>query len=187
MENYIGEIRLFAGNFAPVGWALCDGSILSIQDHEGLFSIIKNVYGGDGVNNFSLPDLRGRIPVGVGQGTEIGFGLGSQIGFERVAIGIENMPSHTHALQSDIKAKYSPLCNDSTSQAIDDPTNAVFGGTPASNNMYSDTANASMKAAVENITATMTIGHSGEGTSHSNIQPVTVLNYIIAIHGIIPR
>src|ERR1044072_7289766 len=97
MENYMGEIRAFAGNYAPAGWALCDGSLLSISENQTLYALLGTTYGGDGVNDFGLPDLRGRVVVNNGQGPGLSnYILGMQGGAETVVITQATLPAHTH-------------------------------------------------------------------------------------------
>ena len=105
MDGFIGEIRMFAGNYAPQNWALCDGSQLPISGNEALFSLIGTSYGGDGISTFALPDLRGRIPICQGQGNGLTPRvLGQSFGAEGVALGLSEMPSHTHALSAGAQA-----------------------------------------------------------------------------------
>src|SRR5881394_307932 len=99
MSNpYIGEIRMFGGNFAPNGWAFCDGSLIAISENDALFNLIGTTYGGDGQNTFALPDLRGRIPVHQGQGPGISqnYTIGEVAGVENVTLTTQQIPSHNH-------------------------------------------------------------------------------------------
>src|SRR5512140_3250313 len=112
-DYYLGQILMFAGNFAPAGWALCDGRLLSIQGNDALFSLIGTTYGGDGTTNFALPDLRGRVPVHQGAG----FTLGQQQGQETVAVTTEQMPPHSHM----------PRAYDQSGNAAD-PNNGCWAG-----------------------------------------------------------
>ena len=108
-QNYIGEIRPFAGNFAPFGWALCDGSLQSIANYSALFSLIGTTYGGDGQTTFGLPDLRGRALIH--QGTAAGLSqyvIGERIGVETVTVGVAQMPAHTHSFAATNTAGNSP-------------------------------------------------------------------------------
>src|SRR6476661_6056725 len=96
-EPFIGEIRMFAGNFAPAGWAFCDGAILQISGHDALFNLIGTTYGGDGQQTFALPDLQGRIPVHAGAGSDgITYQLGEKGGTETVTLTTSQIPAHTH-------------------------------------------------------------------------------------------
>jgi microcystin-dependent protein len=159
---YIGEVRLFGGNFAPLGWALCDGSLLSIDSNAALFNLIGTTYGGDGQTTFALPDLRGRAPVHVGGQ----FTLGQPGGSEQVTVTSAQLPAHQH----------SPAAV-SGSGGTGSPTGAVWAG--ASNAIYgAGTANAPMNAATGSPT--------GGGQPHDNLSPFLVLTFIIALEGVYP-
>jgi microcystin-dependent protein len=166
-QPFIGEIALFAGNFAPLGFAFCNGQLLSIADYDALFALIGTTYGGDGQTTFALPDLRGRVPIH--QGTNVGntYVIGQLGGAENVTLNTTQIPAHTHA----------PVANSNTGNA-DTPsgnvwakaTNATpYGATPATLNL-----NAS------------TIGNIGGGQAHSNMIPFIAVNYIISLFGIFP-
>ena len=159
---YIGEVRLFGGNFAPVGWSFCDGSLLSIASYEALFNLIGTTYGGDRQTTFALPDLRGRVPVHVGGQ----FTLGQQGGSEQVTLTSAQLPAHQH----------SPAAV-SGSGGTGSPKSAVWAG--ASSSMYaSGTADAPMNAA--------TGSPAGSSQPHDNLSPFLVLTFIIALDGIYP-
>src|SRR5271168_3901874 len=101
MAGFIGEIRIFAGNFAPVGWAICDGSLMNISDNDTLFQLIGTTYGGDGQNTFGLPDLRGRAALGMGQGSGLQpYNIGQLGGVESVTLTANQFAGHTHALKA---------------------------------------------------------------------------------------
>jgi len=162
---YIGEIRIFAGNFAPVDWALCDGSLLAIAQYSALFNLIGTTYGGDGVSTFALPDLRGRVPIH--QGTDrqgFTYVLGQPGGVETVTLSTAQLPSHTHAAAA----------NDGTSGTPMDYWSGWTGG------QYSVSAPAQTMspAAVSNST--------GGSSPHDNMIPFQVINFIIALYGIYP-
>lgn len=161
-QAFIGEIRLFAGNFAPVGWAFCDGSLVLIADNEPLFNLIGTTYGGDGTNNFALPDLRGRIPLHMGAG----FAQGELAGVESVTLTINQIPSHSHV----------PLASTNTgSQA--NPINGVWAA--SSGGQYSDVAPAlPMDPGA--------LGLTGGSQPHDNMPPFLVVSFIIALEGIFP-
>lgn len=121
-EAYIGEIRIFAGNFAPRGWAFCDGSLLPISQNTALYSIIGTIYGGDGKITFQLPDLRGRAPMHFGEGSGLTIrNIGQQIGNEKETLTTVHMPHHTHIAQG----------SSTVAGGIDNPTNALWGSEPA--------------------------------------------------------
>lgn len=170
---YIGQITLFGGTFAPQGWALCNGQILSIAQNAALFSILGTTYGGDGQSTFGLPDLRGRVAIHAGQGPGLtNRTLGSSGGTENVTLTTAQIPSHEHTLRGRNEAADS-----------DDPTNNVPAIAEDQNRnglpVYSTAApNADMDA--DAITPT------GGGGSHPNVQPYLTVNYIIALTGVFP-
>lgn len=165
-EPFLGEIRLFAGNFAPRGWAFCDGQLMSISQNTALFSLIGTTYGGDGVSNFSLPDLRGRAPVHQGPG----FVLGQKDGSESVTLLALQAPAHTHAAQgAGASNAATPIGNFWST----DP-----GGNIAAYSKVPPPPSAQMSAAA--------FGSAGGGQPHENMQPFLTIGYIIALEGIFP-
>ena len=166
-EPFIGEIRMFAGNFAPLGWALCDGQLLAISENEALFTLIGTIYGGDGQTTFGLPDLRSRIPIHRGAGPGLsGRVLGERGGTEDVTLTLNQMPSHSHAMfaTGDLAGRGDPsaaLRARSEFPAYSDPTPLVA--------MQNDTV-----AAV------------GGSQPHVNMQPFMCVHFIIALYGIYP-
>lgn len=164
---FIGEIRIFAGNFAPAGWAFCDGSILSIAENDTLFNLIGTTYGGDGQTTFALPDLRGRLPMHMGSGAGLSTRvIGEMGGVESVTLTAQQMPSHSHV----------PLAvSGSGNQAT--PQNGVWAGSASSR--YSTSApNLAMNASLVNL--------CGSGQPHENMMPYLTLSFIIALSGIYP-
>ena len=160
---YFGEIRMFAGNFAPVGWLTCDGSLLSIQQYESLFQVIGTTYGGDGQDTFALPDLRGRIPL-----HPYTVPLGGSVGEEAVPLVTSQIPFHSHTLQGN-----------SGLGGFDDPTGRV----PARNAVGSP----HYGAGVDTWFATDTLIPSGQFQPHNNLMPTLCVNFIIcADYGAIP-
>jgi microcystin-dependent protein len=169
-EAYIGSIVLFAGNFAPRGWAFCQGQLLPIAQNAALFSILGTTYGGNGQTTFALPDLRGRAPVGAGQGPGLtNVQLGQTGGSESVVLNANQMPAHNHLLACD-----------STSAPGADPANSFPGnpGALSGAQLYGTTANATMAPAA--ITA------AGGNQPFSIQQPFVGLNYIICVEGLFP-
>ena len=165
---YVGEIRLFAGNFAPNGWAFCDGQLLSIAENEVLFELIGTTYGGDGQVTYALPDLRGRVPVHQGQGPGLSSYVAGQAGgVENVTLTAGQMPAHTHGLRASTQA----------AKAADDQTNA-YGASTSANYYGSGTPNVPMDAG--------TLANTGGGLPHGNVAPFTALNYIISLFGVFP-
>ena len=168
-DSIIGEIRMFAGNFAPTGWAFCQGQLLPIAQNQALFSLLGTTYGGNGTTTFALPDLRGRVPVGFGQGLGLSNRvIGEQFGSELVTLNINQMPSHNHTV------------NAVTSEGNQNlPTNSLPANTKALDKEYSDAnANTTMKATMVNPTG----GSQPFGVS----QPSLGVNFIIALQGIYP-
>lgn len=171
MEGYIGQIILFAGNFAPLNWAYCNGQLLSIPSNTALFSILGASYGGDGTKTFGLPDLRGRIPVGMGQlpGGDL-YSQGETIGIERAMLISDQMPSHSHAFT--IEANES----DGTGQT---PAGTYIAG--AASNLYVNSSDGTKMGA-----QTTQINVDGGINPVSIVQPVQGLNYIICTRGTFP-
>jgi len=173
MEPYLGQITLFAGNFAPRGWAFCNGQLLPIAQNTALFSLLGTTYGGNGHTTFALPDLRGRIPMhpGTGFGLSPHF-LGEQAGVENVTLSQTQMPAHIH------QVNVSNANGNATSP--EGSFNAVTYDSNTLNpfNSYGSTANATMNAS--------TISAAGGSQPHTNLQPYTCINFIIAVEGIYP-
>ncbi|ACL59739.1 phage tail protein [Methylobacterium nodulans] len=176
-EPFIGEIILFAGNFAPRGWAFCNGQILSIAQNTALFSILGTTYGGNGQTTFALPDLRGRVPVSAGQGPGLSpYSLGQITGSETVTLIASQMPAHTHSVAADAAAGTVDSPNGAN---LAKPITAVRPAT-AVNGYTSGNP-------TEPVTlAPATIGVAGGSQPHNNLQPTLALNYIIALEGIYP-
>ncbi len=164
-QPYVGEIRMFGGNFAPAGWMFCDGSLLPISENETLFQLIGTTYGGDGQNTFGLPDLRGRLPIHQGNA----FLLAETGGAEEVTLTVNQIPAHGHAIQG--------------STALGSAT-APQGSVLAQDNIVGvdlyveDTANAQLAADA--------ISPVGGTQPHTNFQPYLCVNYIISLFGIFP-
>lgn len=177
MEGTIGEIRLFAGNFAPRNWAYCQGQLLAISSNTALFSILGTTYGGDGRTTFGLPDLRGRVAVGTGRGPGLSErDLGQMGGVESVTLNLTQIPTHTHSATGSV----SPLCTNGQG----DETNPGGGymASSTAGDLYASGHNATMGASP----VTVTIGNTGGNQSHENMQPFLVLNYIICMYGVFP-
>lgn len=181
MEQTIGEITLFAGNFAPRGWAFCDGQLLAISQHDALFSILGTTYGGDGRTTFALPDFRGRAPVSQGTGNGLSsYRLGEKTGQADVYMNTLNLPSHTHNTQ----ISGTLLMPSGSSADTDDPSGA-YPGTPAGNNIYGSPATASTMGALQGQ-FNLNLQPSGSNQAINNTQPSLVLHYIIALIGVYP-
>ena len=175
-EPFIGEIVMFAGNFAPRGWALCQGQSLQISDNQALFSILGTIYGGDGRTTFALPDLRGRVPLQQGNGPGLSNRLlGSRGGEETHTLSTAEMPSHNHSIGVVLKA------------------NSVEGDSavPAGNYLaksgdgrpdFSSAADIEMAGGAAQATA----AYTGGNLKHNNMQPFLSVNFIIALQGVYP-
>lgn len=177
MDGYIGEIRMFAGNFAPRNWVFCDGSLLSISNYQELFSILGTTYGGDGRTTFGLPDLRGRVAMGNGSGPGLtNHQLGERSGQETVTLSENQIPSHTHVATATVNADSNP--GSSTS-----PGNSVWAAHTEDITAYGTTQNATMAAGAVSVSNAA----AGGGGDHTNLQPYLVVNYIICLVGIYPQ
>ncbi len=162
---------LFAGNFAPLNWALCNGQTLSISQYQALFSILGTTYGGNGTTTFQLPDLRGRVPIHAGQGTGLSpYALGQFAGSESVALTVAQMPSHSHLVGCD---------------STPGKTNTPKGHIPAASLQTLQEKLYSTNAADSTMSPAM-IGPSGQNLPVNILQPYLTLNFIIALNGIFP-
>jgi microcystin-dependent protein len=170
MEPFLAEIKLFAGNFAPRGWAFCDGQLLPINQNQALFSLLGTMYGGDGRTTFALPDLRGRVPVHPGNGPGLSpYSIGQMGGAETVTLTVQQLPAHSHSLNANAQ-------NGDTS----DPPGSSLADTKGSDKDY-------MKSGVVNTEMSPnSIGATGGGQAHENRQPYLAVSYIIALQGIYP-
>lgn len=180
MEGYIAEIRLFAGNFAPRGWAFCNGQILSIAQNTALFSLLGTTFGGNGQTTFALPDLRGRVAVGPGQGPGLpAVNLGQVSGEPSHTLIITEMPAHNHAAQVTTRAFENSLGGTGDSEST---SNTYWASSVGVGNIYSTTTNSVMNPGA----VAATIGIAGGSQPHNNMQPYTGINYIICMEGIYP-
>ncbi|HQT25926.1 MAG TPA: tail fiber protein [Burkholderiales bacterium] len=174
-DPYLGEIRLFAGNYAPVNWHLCDGTLLPISTYSALFSLIGTAYGGNGTSTFGLPDLRGRLGIHEGQGSGLSnYVLGQAGGALDVTLNSQTAPAHTHSLNTSGTAASTPNTG---------PT-VTFANTAGQNVMY---VNNGASGATQVSPASTTISQSGGGLPHSNLMPGLTVNYIICLNGIYPQ
>jgi len=166
---FVGEIRMFAGNFAPRGWALCDGQLLAVAQNDALFSLFGTIYGGDGRSTFGLPDLRGRVPIHQGSGPGLtDRRIGAKAGAERVSLTANELPSHTHALKG--------------SNNFGSDTSPVSGvpATGSGVNLYNNAPATTTSMDNEAVTST------GGAQAHDNIQPFLCVNFIVALLGVYP-
>jgi microcystin-dependent protein len=166
---FLGQLALVPYDYAPVGWALCNGQVLPIAQNTALFSLIGTRFGGNGVTTFALPDLRGRVPISSGQAPGLSnYPLGAVGGLEQVALSEAQMPAHTHEA----------LC-DTTVATTDRPANMIPARNAAAAPQYGAVANAAMDGAA--------IAPAGGGQPHENRQPYLTLNWIIATQGSWPN
>ncbi len=168
-EPFVGEIRMFAGNFAPRGWAFCDGQLLAVSQNDALFSLLGTIYGGDGRTTFGLPDLRGRIPIHAGSGPGLSpRRLGAKGGTETETLTENQLPSHSHTLQG----------------------SGLNGNDPSPQNHVLATSTIIQPfAPVEPLDAKFasnSVSNVGGSQSHSNLQPFLCIHFIIALFGIYP-
>src|SRR5262245_7824775 len=165
-QPYVGEIRMFAGNFAPAGWMFCEGQLLPISENETLFNLIGTTYGGDGQSTFALPDLRGRIPLHQGSG----FQLAETGGAEEITLTVQQIPAHSH-----------PLLASSAQGTDGGPGNKVLAddAVVGADLYLEDTPNVNMAA-----TAVTSVGGS---QPHTNFQPYLCVDFIISLFGIFPQ
>lgn len=172
MEPFIAQIMLFGGNFAPRGWAFCDGQLLPIASNSALFSIVGTAFGGDGRTTFALPDLRGRVPMHAGAGPGLTpRQIGQRVGVEHVTLLETQMPNHSHEM---LVASAAPNSDRANGDAI--------GKTP----IYVDNNPSDPATQPSSALNSRTIGAAGGGQAHENMQPTLCINYIIALQGIFP-
>ncbi len=164
-QPYVGEIRMFAGNFAPAGWMFCEGQLLPISEYETLFQLIGTTYGGDGQTTFALPDLRGRIPVHMGNGLV----LAETGGAEEITLAVNQIPAHTH-----------PLLGTNNFGTTSSPQNNV----PAASNVVNVSAYGT--DVPSSPVSPNSIGSIGGNQPHNNFQPYLCVDFIISLFGIFP-
>jgi microcystin-dependent protein len=169
-DPFLGEIRMFAGNFAPKGWALCDGQLLPIKENDALFSLLGTTYGGDGRVTFGLPDLRGRLTNHVGRGPGLtNRDMGQRTGSERVTLTANQVPTHDHPFMA------------SSQEATDTGLNGkVLAKTPSSDLFYTPTETKAISLMPDSVQSV------GDNQPHNNIMPYLCINFIIALVGTYP-
>jgi len=164
-QPYVGEIRMFAGNFAPAGWMFCEGQLLPISEYETLFNLIGTTYGGDGQSTFALPDLRGRLPIHQGNG----FTLAETGGAEEITLTVSQIPAHTH-----------PYLGTINPDNVGAPTAAVVGQISGGAVKLFSGVNPTAAMAASSISAI------GGSQPHSNFQPYLCIDFIISLFGVFP-
>lgn len=162
-QPYVGEIRMFAGNFAPAGWMFCEGQLLPISENETLFQLIGTTYGGDGQSTFALPDLRGRIPIHFGNG----FILAETGGAEEITLTVNQIPSHTH-----------PFLASSDPDTVPNLAGNVLGTPQTATPFFAAAPNVPLNA--------QAVSAVGGSQPHTNFQPYLCVDFIISLFGIFP-
>jgi microcystin-dependent protein len=166
-QPYVGEIRIFAGNFPPVGWMFCDGQVMPISENETLFQLIGTTYGGDGESTFALPNLQSRIPIHFGTGGEGTYQLAEASGVEEVTLTVQQIPSHSHPMLASTNL---------TSTTV--PTNNLIG--------KSTSIDSFINAGADTPLHPNAVQPQGGSQPHDNMQPYLCMNYIISLFGLFP-
>jgi microcystin-dependent protein len=178
-DQFVGEIRMVGFNFAPIGWALCDGQTLPISQYTALFSLLGVQFGGNGTSNFQLPNLQSRVAINQGQGPGLSqYEIGEMVGVESVTLLTAEMPAHNHTFGSS-----------SAHGALGNPSNAVLAVTAGGGGRVPPPGNLDFVPPAGNINVTMNpnmIGTAGGSQPHTNIQPYLTINFIIAMQGVFP-
>ena len=170
---FVAEIRIFPFNFAPKGWAFCDGQLLTISQNTALFSLLGTFYGGDGKSNFALPNLQGASPVSQGQGAGLSqYFLGETTGSDTVTLLTAEMPSHTHTMQADFDHFNAKATSPNGAVLVNDAPKLTFANAPASPTLVL------MNPAMISV--------SGGSQPHNNVMPYLVVNFCIALQGVYP-
>jgi microcystin-dependent protein len=178
MEGYLAEIRMFAGNFAPRGWFFCQGQLLSIAQWTAVFALVGTTYGGNGQTTFGVPDLRGRVPVGTGQGPGLpSIDLGEMSGVPSTTLLSTNLPFHNHILTGAV----TPQVNNDNASLSDDASGKRFAVTGA---IF--TAATTDLVSMAPMVSTLAVGIAGSNQPFSNRSPYQGMNYIMCVEGIFP-
>ena len=185
MEPFLAQIIMFGGNFAPRGWAFCDGQLLPIASYSALFSIMGTTYGGDGRTTFALPDLRGRAPIHEGHGPGLpSYRLGQKGGEPTHTLNVTEMPSHNHIATGTVKASTSDgTTNIPTGNVLAVGKTPIDRSTIVDSNIYT---NATPNTNMASNEVTVHVNNNGGNLAHNNMQPYLTTNYIIALQGIFP-
>ncbi|MES2056447.1 MAG: tail fiber protein [Pseudomonadota bacterium] len=175
-QPYVGEIRMFGGNFPPVGWAFCDGRLVAISENDVLFQLIGTTYGGDGQNTFALPDLRGRLPVHQGTGGGLTTrSIGEAAGTESVTVNINQLPTHSHTLVAS-----------TTPATLPSPVGALPGTVNPTATQYSFYVMPGTSTMVQAPMAPTSISPIGGSQAHENRMPALNISFIISLFGVFP-
>jgi microcystin-dependent protein len=176
---FIGEIRMFGGNFAPAGWSFCMGQLLPISENDALFALIGTTYGGDGQSTFALPDLQGRVPVHQGTALGITYTPGEIAGVENVTLTSNQMPSHNHAIQTATAAQGGAAATPANNTVLaDEALNPAPNPPPAAYLPFNNTGQTAL--------APISITPQGGSQPHDNMQPFLTVSFIISRFGIFP-
>ena len=167
-EPYIGEIRMFAGNFAPNGWMFCEGQTLPISENDALFTLIGTTYGGDGQETFNLPNLASRVPIHMGTGPDgTNYQIAEMAGTETVTLTTQQIPNHTH-----------PLSASTSAGAVNSPANKVIAASPSVTIFVEDSP--------DNNLNPNSVTPAGGSQPHENCQPFLCINFILSLFGVFP-
>jgi microcystin-dependent protein len=164
-QPYVGEIRMFGGNFAPAGWMFCSGQLLPISNYETLFNLIGTTYGGDGQSTFALPNLQGRLPVHVGTG----FALAQSAGTETVTLTTQQIPAHSHVPQGATGGPVASPSNAYPGSAVGGAGSVIYGAAAPNTNLVGTT-----------------IQNTGGNQPHNNFQPYLCISFILSLFGVFP-
>ncbi len=180
MEGTLAEIRMFGGNFAPRGWMLCQGQLLSIAQWTAVFALVGTTYGGDGQTTFGVPDFRGRLALGTGQGPgQPSVDLGEMAGVPTTTLNVTNLPMHNHTLTGSVTQQ----ANNDATGLTDDATGSRTG-LPATPNIYTKATDALVPMAP--MLSTLVVGPNGGNQPFSNVSPFLGIQFIFCVEGIFP-
>ena len=194
-EPFLGEIKMVAFNYAPRGWAFCNGEMMAISQNTALFSLLGTTFGGDGRTTFALPDLRGRVPIHQGQGSGLStYVMGQKSGTESVPLGLSNLPSHNHVMQTTVNAQVNLAIpansneGDTNVPGSDKILAKMSKGLSTVNGYTSAVANTQLETQSEVVNIPIDTGTSATGgnTPTPVLQPYLVANFVIALEGIFP-
>lgn len=191
MQPFLGEIRMFAGNFAPRGWAICAGQLIPISQNSALFSLLGTMYGGDGRTTFKLPDLRSRVPIGVGQGPGLSnYQQGAIGGAEYITLTATQIPAHNHSVSGGTVIGSGTMLAYSETGNSSDPSGRRLANSGSFDTEYIDSGTSVPMAAnsveIAGSVTGITTNLTGGSQEHYNIQPFTTVQFIIAMQGLYP-
>jgi microcystin-dependent protein len=176
-DPYLGEIRMFGGNFAPENWHFCDGTLLNIPEYNALYALLGTIYGGNGTTTFGLPDLRGRLPIGQGQGAGLTNRLlGEKSGAETATVTLAQLPAHSHTVNAS-----------SATGTQASPANGVWASLAVVNQFITPAEVVSPSITRDMNSAAIGVGYLTSGNPHANVMPSFPLSFIIALQGEFPQ